>query len=162
MVVEYVVSRMTLPPIIELRVSSPVGGDLSGLIFQLRVTSGTKNSYDIHFPKTAADGTAQITAEDFRGQFTDHHEMGLMDYNGSIESAADTVCIELFDVQRMLAQQESLSLWPLLPHERQIWRSRREFMEYFLSSRNREFCFSEQLAQIPEDGIISLTVERKT
>jgi hypothetical protein len=152
---------MTLPPVIQLRVSSPEGGDLSGLIFQMRVTSGTKNPYYIYFPKTAADGSAQITAEDFRGQFTDHYEMGLMDYNGSVETAVDTVGIELFDAQRMAAQQETLSHWPLLKHERKVWRSRREFIDYFLSCRNREFYFFEQSAPIPEGGTIQLTVGRK-
>lgn len=152
---------MTIPPIIELRVSSPEGCDLSGLIFRMRVTAGTKNPYHIYFPKTNADGTTQITAEDFRGQFSDHFEMGLMDFNGSVETAEGTVNIELFDAQRMSAQQESLAHWPLLKHEQKHWRTRGEWIDYFLSCRNQEFDFLEQLTQIPEDGIIQLTVGRR-
>lgn len=82
---------MTLPPIIELRVSNPAGGDLSGLIFQMRVTSGAKNPYHIYFPKTAADGSARITAATFRGQFQDHFELGLMDYDGVASASVRTV-----------------------------------------------------------------------
>jgi len=152
---------MTLPPIIHLKVDCPKGGDLSGLIFQLRVTSGTKNPYYIYFPKTGVDGTTQITSEDFRGQFTDHYEMGFMDYNGTVETAGDVFGVELYDPRQMEKQKETLSHWPLLKHERKLWKSRQEFIEYFLSCRNREFYFFEQSARIPTDGVIHLTVGRR-
>jgi hypothetical protein len=150
---------MTLPPIIKLTVDCPEGGDLSGLIFQMRVTSGTKNPFYIYFLKTA-DGTTQLTAEDFRGQFADHYEMGLMDYNGSVETAVDTVRISLFDPQSMLEQRATLSRWPLSKHERKNWQSRREFIDYYLSYRNREFEFATLSTRMPKDGVIRLTVNR--
>ena len=152
---------MTLPPIITLKVDSPEGGDLSGLIFSMRVSSGTKNLYCIYFPKTSADGTARLTAEDFRGQFTDHWEMGLMDYNGTVETAGDLVGIELFDPRPMAKGREDLSHWPLFKHERTVWKSRHDMVDYFLSCRNQEFYFFEQSARIPQDGAIQLTVGKK-
>ena len=57
---------MTLPPILVLQAHCPQYEDLSGLIFGMRVVSGTKNFYHIYFPKTSADGKAQLTAEAFR------------------------------------------------------------------------------------------------
>jgi hypothetical protein len=155
------IDLMTLPPIITLKIDCPEGGDLSGLIFEMRVTAGTKNLFYICFPKTSAHGTTSITAEDFRGQFADHYEMGLMDYNGSVESAGDLVGIKLFDPRPMTKHRVELSSWPLLKHERTVWRSRQERIEYFLSCRNRDFYFFEQSARIPADGIIRLTVGKK-
>ena len=152
---------MTLPPVIEIKVDCPQGGDLSGLIFQMRVTAGTKNLYYIHFPKTSADGTASLTAEDFRGQFTDHWEQALMDYNGTVETAGDLVGIELFDPRPMAKGREQALQWPLFKHERTIWKSRQEKIDYFLSCQNQEFYFFEQSAHIPSEGAIRLIVGRK-
>jgi hypothetical protein len=152
---------MTLPPIIKLIIDCPEGGDLSGLIFQMQVSSGTKNPFYIRFLKTATDGASQITADDFRGQFNDHYEMGLMDFNGSIETAGEMVRLALFDPQNMSEQQAVLSRWPLFKHEQKVWQSRREFIDYHLSCCNRDFCFLEKSVCIPEDGIIRLTVTRK-
>jgi hypothetical protein len=152
---------MKLPPTITLNVDCPEGGDLSGLIFKIRVTAGSKNPFYIYFPKTLVNGSTCVTEEDFRGQFNDHYEMGLMDYNGSIETAGDTVGIELFDPRPMLERRQELSRWPLLKHERKVWRSRGEFMDYFLSCSNQEFYFFEQSAHIPQNGVIHLTVGRK-
>jgi hypothetical protein len=47
-------------------------GDLSDIIFELGVMSGTKNRYWIVFPKTNAKGITSLTREQFRGQFEDH------------------------------------------------------------------------------------------
>ena len=152
---------MTLPPVIQIKVDCPEGGDLSGLIFQMRVTAGTKNPYYIHFPKTASDGTAHITAEDFRGQFTDRHESGLMDYNGTVETAEEFVHMDLFDPRPMMEHRERLLSWPLFMHEKTVRRSRQERVDYFLSSRNGDFYFFEESIRIPPDGVIRLTVGRK-
>ena len=75
---------MILPSEIRVKASCNGSHDLSGIIFQLRVRSGSKNPYHIYFPKTDSTGVAIISSEDFRGQFTDHYEMGLMDYNLSL------------------------------------------------------------------------------
>jgi len=103
--------------------------------------AGTKNLFYIYFPKTSVDGNASITAEDFRGQFADHFEMGMMDYNGSVETAVDLVGVELFDPQPMMERREELLRWPLFKYERTARRSRQGRVDYFLSCRNQEFYF---------------------
>ena len=153
---------MKLPPVIQLKIDSPDGGDLSGLIFIMQVTSGTKNQFHISLPKTATDGTTQITAEDFQGQFYDHYEMGLMDYNGSVEAARDVVGLFLYDPRLMEKGKDEISAWPLSTDERKHGRSRQERIDYLVSCRNREFDFREQSVRVPPDGVIRVTVQKKT
>jgi hypothetical protein len=150
---------LRLPPVIELRVDCPQGRDLSELIFRMRVTAGTKNPYYIHFPKTSVDGTTRITAEDFRGQFRDYDET--MECHASLELARDVVGIELFDPQPMMERREMLLSYPQGEHERTVWRSREDFIDYYLSCRNREFYLFEHSACIPQDGLIRLTVQNR-
>lgn len=152
---------MTLPLVITVKVDCPEDGDLSGLIFTMKVIAGSKNPFHICFPKTSKDGVASITAEDFRGQFADHYEMGLMDYNGSVEVASDIVSFSLFDSRPMMRHREELSRWPLFKNEREVWGSRQDRIDYFLSCRNPEFYFFEQSTLIPGDGEIRLTVGKK-
>jgi hypothetical protein len=151
---------MRLPPIIELKVECPQQGDLSGLIFELLVTTGSKNPFRIHFEKTSENDTTRITAEDFCGQFNNHFDMASMDYDGSIETAADVMTIRLFDERPMMEHREELLRWPLFKHERTVWESREEFISYFLSCRNREFYFSDQSVRVPRDGVIHLIVNK--
>jgi hypothetical protein len=87
-------ATMNLPDVIELIVKADSPTDLSGLVFSLVVTSGRKNKYWICFPKTSKEGMAELSANDFRGQFEDHSESGLMDYDGTIESASQRAGIE--------------------------------------------------------------------
>jgi hypothetical protein len=152
---------MTLPPTITLKTICPQGGDLSDIIFKVRVTSGTKNQYYIYFPKTTLNGIAGLSAEDFRGQFNDHNATFIMDYNGSVETASDLVGINLFDSKSISKNRESLSHWPLSDYEKTVWKSRQEKIEYFLSCRNEDFFFCEESVRIPQDGVIRLTVGRK-
>ena len=153
---------MNLPPSFSLKVACPQAGDLAGLIFLMRVTAGTKNHYHIMFPKTTADGTAHLTAQDFRSQFKDHGDTFMMDYNGSIETASDVVAFELYDQRFMEEGQKQISHWPLSKYERTLWKSRQEFIEYLLSARNREFDFDTQSMPIARDGVINLTVTRRS
>jgi hypothetical protein len=95
--VEYSLDRMTLPPQIELRARCAEVPDLSDVIFEMQITSGSKNPYRIIFPKTTRDGHSLLCAADIAGQFTDHLEMALMDYNGSLEDAIEVVTLRLFD-----------------------------------------------------------------
>ena len=74
--------------------------DVSGIIFELRVVSGTKNPYYVIFPKTDARGIARLSSEQFRGQFEDHWENGLMDYNGTVATAIPTVTVQLLEKSR--------------------------------------------------------------
>jgi hypothetical protein len=152
---------MILPLIFNLKVDCPQGGNLSGLLFMMRVTSGSKNPYHIYFPKTSDDGRSQLTAESFRGQFKDHGETFIMDFNGSVESASDVVVFELYDSRLMKEDKGKVSRWPLSKYEKTVWHSRKEFMDYFISCSNPEFEFEKQSIRIPVDGAISLTVNRK-
>lgn len=153
---------MTLPAEICLQVGCLGNADLSELIFQLTVHSGTKNPFHISFPKTNSKGLAVLSADDFRGQFADHFEMGLMDYNGTIETADERVTLALFDPANMAKNRANLAAWPLLRHERSQWRSREGRLEYFLSTRNDLFVFSPQKIVLPTDGMISITIEQKS
>src|SRR5574340_929229 len=88
---------MNLPEQLVLRVEAAGNNDLSGIIVQMKVRAGRKNPYFIYFPKTDLDGVARLSREDFVGQFKDHWEIGLMDYNGTPESADPAVEVSLFN-----------------------------------------------------------------
>jgi hypothetical protein len=152
---------MTLPPTFTLTVDCPQGGDLSGLLLQMTVTSGTKNPYHIFFPKTSADGKTSLTADSFRGQFKNHGDVFIMDYNGSVEVASDVVTLQLYDTRLMIKGRKQSLRWPLSKYERTVWKSRQEYVDYFLSCRNLEFEFEKQTVRIPADGAIHLTVTKK-
>jgi hypothetical protein len=153
--------HMKLPLVFSLKVDCPQGGDLSGLVFDIVVTAGTKNRYHIMLPKTSRDGTTQITEQDFREQFKAHGDLFLMDYDGSIEIASDWVTFELYDQSLMEKNREQLSRWPLSKYRRTKWKSRQGFVEYLLSARNREFYFDKLPVKVPIDGVVHLTVTRK-
>jgi hypothetical protein len=152
-----------LPPVINIEVTCETHADLSGLIVELNMPVGRKNPYHIFSPKTDSTGRASITAEDFRGQFEDHWEQGLMDYDGSIESASGHVRVELFDPKRMRENLRFCIAWPLLKNERRTWASRGEQVEYFLSCRNESFELARtpHLVKVPDDGKLVLEVRHR-
>lgn len=154
-------TSMTLPAEIRIQAGCLGNADLSELIFQLTVHSGTKNPFHIYFPKTNSNGLAVLSADDFRGQFSDHFEMGLMDYNGAIETAHERTTLALFDPAKMAQNRASLAVWPLLRHERSQWPSREARLEYLLSTRNDLFVLSPQKIELPTDGPISVTIEHR-
>ena len=117
---------MELPENLHAQLRCATPDDLSGLILEIRVTTGTKNPYYILFPKTDADGRAALSRSEFLGQFHDHWESGLMDYQGDVADASSTVEVALFDAERYRANEDVVRLWPLLKHERTKWASRRE------------------------------------
>ena len=123
---------MTLPPQIELRARCAQASDLSGLIFRMQITAGYKNPYGIFFPKTDSAGHARLTAEDINGQFTDHWEEALMDYNGLIEDANELVTIRLWDPTPLREGYGELLAWPLFTHQRTRWQSRRDYLDYMI------------------------------
>ena len=88
---------MKLPEKIYLQVTNKKETKVKDIIVQLKVRSGTKNPYYIFFPKTDEDGESILSLNDFSGQFEDHFEAGLMDYNGSIKTANSEVEVSLFD-----------------------------------------------------------------
>ena len=58
---------MTLPPQIELRARCAEADDLSGIIFEMQITAGSKNPYTIAFPKTDSAGHTKLTGEEISG-----------------------------------------------------------------------------------------------
>ena len=151
---------MTLPPQIELRARCADADDLSGIIFEMQITAGTKNPYTILFPKTTSDGRTVLPAAEVIGQFTDHWEMALMDYNGTLESAVDIATIRLFDPAPTREHYSSLLAWPLFTHESARWQSRQQVLDYLISCRNEQFTFGGIAVRFPESALLYLPLRR--
>lgn len=122
-----------------LQIKSDKKCDLKDLIVIMKITAGTKNPYYISFPKTDQNGRSVLTKEDLISQFDDHLAMALMDYNGTIENAENTVELSLINTRKLIKNKKELLSWPLLPHEKKIWKTRSEELEYRLSNRNHIF-----------------------
>lgn len=153
-------SKMEVPEIISLEMKSDDVRDLSGIVVQLKVTAGTKNPYYILFPKTDKNGLAKLLKEDFIGQFTDHYEQGLMDYNGSPEDASSIVEVSLFDSTWLVANKKLALAWPLLKYEKTKWKTRIEQYDYMISCKNREFSAGTINADLNKSSLIKLQVRR--
>jgi hypothetical protein len=151
---------MTLPPQIELRARCAEADDLSGIIFEMQITAGSKNPYNIKFPKTDSAGQTKLTSEEISGQFTDHWDMAIMDYNGSIEEANDIVTIRLFDPAPLREDYEQLLSWPLFAHESTRWHSRRDWLDYMASCRNDQFAFGGISTRLSETTLLYLSLRR--
>ena len=151
---------MTLPPQIELRARCAEADDLFGLIFRMQISAGYKNPYGILFPKTDSAGHTRLTAEDIKGQFTDHWEEALMDYNGSIEDANELVTIRLWDPALLREGYDELLAWSLFTHQRARWQSRREYLDYMASCRNDEFRFDGISVHLPETTLLYVSLRR--
>lgn len=80
-------NKMKLAGSVQLRVVCDKTPDLSEIIVELHIQSGTKNSYCIVFPKTDTRGLAVLSRSDIVEQFEDTWESGLMDYNGDLNTA---------------------------------------------------------------------------
>lgn len=130
---------MKLPHCIIVRVLDTNSAPVADIIVQLTVWAGRKNPFRIVLPKTGSTGMTEISNSDFVGQFQDHFEQGLMDYDGSIDSANPNVILQLFNPSGLLTHKETILLWPLLPYERTKWTSRAEKVRYLLSCRNLEY-----------------------
>ena len=126
----------------------------------MQITAGDKNPYRIFFPKTDSSGHTRLTAEDVKDQFADHWEESAMDYNGSIADANELVTIELWDPSVLREKYKDALSWPLFTHERKRWRTRREYLDYLLSSRNDWFAFDGISVRLPETSQIYLTLRR--
>jgi len=152
---------MKVPEVIILQVKSSGSVSVGELIVQLKVLAGRKNPYFIHFPKTDSAGHAQLTREDFIGQFKDHWESGLMDYAGTPESAAPTVDVSLFDPSWLIENRSLAMAWPLLTHEKTKWKSKNEQYRYKASCRNPEYQSGPVVADLSRTNEIVLQVRAK-
>ncbi len=152
---------MTLPETISIHAVGSPGTDLSDIIFELGVTSGNKNRYYILFPKTDENGLTQLSSDEFRGQFEDHWESGLMDYNGTVETALPTVTVQLLDKGRIEQNLDLLRAWPLLKNEQKWWGSREEKLQCLLSCRNDKVSIPATSWQVDKASQIEVTVQSK-
>ena len=152
---------MKLPEKIYLQVTNKKGMKVKDIIVQLKVRSGTKNPYYIFFPKTNEDGESILSQNDFSGQFEDHFETGLMDYNGSIETANPEVEVSLFDPTWMKQNKKLAMAWPLLKNEKSKWYSREEQYSYMVSCINLKFKLKAVMFNIEESNHIVVNVENK-
>ena len=151
---------MTLPPQIELRARCAEADDVSGIIFCMQITAGYKNPYSIDFPKTDVRGHARLTAKDVETQFTDHWDMTLMDYNGSLEDANEVVTIHLWDPRPLREHLDDGLAWPLSSYEKTRWDSRRDWFDYMASCRNDEFTFGGISIRLPETTRLYISLHR--
>jgi hypothetical protein len=151
---------MTLPPQIELRARCAEADDLFGIIFRMQMTAGYKNSYSIFFRKTDERGHTRLTAKEIEMQFTDHWDMALMDYNGSLEDANELVTIHLWDPRPLREDSEQVLAWPLFSYEKTHWKSRREWFDYMASCRNDEFTFGGISIRLPETTHVCISLRR--
>jgi hypothetical protein len=144
-----------------LQVKSNKKCDLSDLIVMMKISAGTKNPYFISFPKTDKYGSSILRKEEIIDQFMDHLEMGLMDYNGTIENANNIVEVHLLDTEKLLKNKKELLSWPLLTHERKTWKTREEELKYRLSSRNKMFFAESTNVNLKHTNRILFTVDVK-
>jgi hypothetical protein len=152
---------MNVPECTTVHVISPGESDMSGIIVELIVSTGHKNSYRIYFLKTDTSGVATLARGDFVGQFTDQWEAGLMDHSGTPEDAQSIVRVGLYDPSWSLENRDEAMAWPLLTHQRTKWSSREEQYRYRTSSRNCEFLVSPMMVDLESTADIVLPLKRK-
>jgi hypothetical protein len=151
---------MKVPEQIQIRIDCKSEPDLSGFIVELTVKAGRKNPYRIYFPLTDYRGVARLKRDDFLGQFTDHWEGGLMDHDGSLDTADPIVQVALYDPQWSIENGAAALAWPLLKHERTKWASREEEYRHRTSTRNMEFVASRIDVDLQKTCDIVLPVRR--
>lgn len=133
---------MNLPDIIYAELSCNNcnnSNNLMDIIIQIKIKAGNKNPYFIYFPKTDAFGKTFLKKEDLIGQFQDHWEMALMDYNGSLETASSKIEVNLFDPTWFIKNKKLAMAYPLLKNELNKWINREQQYEYMITCRNLQF-----------------------
>jgi len=153
---------MDLPEKIDLKLKLDDAVDLSDVIVEMKVQAGRKNPYYIRFPKTDEYGRTSLTKKDFIGQFKDHWDEALMDYDGTPESANPIVEISLFDSKWLEENKETALSWPLLKHEKLIWNSRQELYDYLISNSNRKFHCDTVSVDLQRASQIELVIDEET
>jgi hypothetical protein len=151
---------MKLPENIYLQITNKKGTKVKDIILQLKVRSGTKNPYYIFFPKTDENGESTLSQNNFIGQFEDHFETGLMDYNGSIQLANPEVEVSLFDPTWMKENKKLSLAWPLLKNEKPIWKSREEKYNYMISCTNPKYKMKTFMSNIEDSNQIVVTIKK--
>jgi hypothetical protein len=152
---------MNIPETIFAQVSCKSCTDLGDIIIQLKVKAGRKNPYYIYFPKTESSGKTSLTRDDFIGQFKDHWEMGLMDYDGTPETANSVVEFTLFDPTWLVENKKLALVWPLLNHEKTKWKNRGQQYTFMTNCRNLEFKCRSIKVDLTKTDQIKLEIYRK-
>lgn len=152
---------MNVPERIQVQLICDGHLELDKIILQVEVISGTKNHYHIHFPKTDKSGTTTLTKKDFIGQFEEHFENGLMDFNGSIETANSIVEISLFDPSYIINNKREYLAWDLFENEKLSWNSREEKYDYIASCSNLEFECSPVSIDLEKVFFVGLKIRKK-
>jgi len=152
---------MNLPDKIFAQISCEGGSNLSDIIIELKIKAGRKNSYHILFPKTDPNGTAILVRENFIGQFNDHFESGLMDYDGTIETANSTIEVSLFNPAWLIENKNLAMAWPLLKNEKLKWRTKDEQYKYLTICRNNKFDFDPIKFNLDESNQIVMLIISK-
>ena len=152
---------MELPDKITFNVLDKSNKAIEGIIVEIKVYSGTKNPYRILSPKTDDTGKAEIKKSNFIGQYEDHWEMGLMDYNGTIQDAKTKVDVYLFDPKWEINNKEACLAWPLLKNEKPLWSSRLEQYSYLISCVNQRYKTKKQSINLSKVNNIDVKVEKK-
>lgn len=153
---------MKLPHKIKVILESDKDADLRDIIVQLKVRAGNKNPYYIYFPKTNRSGASTLTQEDFIGQFKDHWEKGLMDYNGDINSANPNLEVSIFDPTWLLKNRKLALAWPLLKYEEIKWRTRKEQYEYMIGCKNKDFKGTPIMINLEKESEFKMSIKVKS
>jgi hypothetical protein len=153
---------MNLPSKIDLQVVCAGESNLSDIIARITVHAGSKNPYYIYFPKTNNDGRTSISADEFMEQFDSHYEIGLMDYNGSFETASQVVDIDIHYQNFLYPSLDIAYKRPLLEYEKHRWQSSKEMIAYYLSCQNDKYFADPQAVEIRPNELIRFKVRKNT
>ena len=152
---------MRVPQIIAVQVVSAGAADLGNLIVQIKIDPGYRNAYFICLPKTDKAGKSEIRRDDFKGQYEDHFEIGLMDYAGALNQQGPMVEVSLFDDTWVRENKHLALTWPLLTHQKRNWSSRQAHYDHMVSSNNRAFQCRPIKVDLHETSTIQLPVVRR-
>ena len=154
---------MELPSKIDIQVVCDGEINLGDVIVRMTVRAGTKNPFLIEFPKTNKEGKTSITAIEFKDQVDFQSAMGVMDYNGSIETASQVVSIDLdlrYKDELLVKFLEISRKGYLDGYERLKWASSDEKISYYLSCRNGKFYTKPQSVEIRPNEIIQFAISK--
>jgi hypothetical protein len=135
---------MQVPVTVSVQLVCQTRTGLAGVIVSLSIRAGRKNAYSVLFPKTSESGMALLTNQDIVEQFAHHHELALMDYDGSLDTASSIVIASLFDPRGLMNNREVALASPLVGSELGRWASSQERFDYFVSCQNRQFTATPQ------------------
>ena len=151
---------MELPSRIDIQVVCDGESNLGDIIVRMTVRAGTKNPFLIEFPKTNKEGKTSITAVEFKDQVDFQSAMGVMDYNGSIETASQVVSIDLDSRYKDELFLEISRKGYLNGHERLKWAYSDEKISYYLSCTNGKFYTKPQSVEIRPNEFIQFTISK--